>query len=154
MNNPVELLIRENKGAVEVINTLSDGASFRIAVEDGEDVIVSKSDKSYAVTPLNAGHRPDFTIFTNFEVINKAFNSCEKCDDAKTFLVNSLKTLMNGENRKHVSLSVHSGLIRLTLNGYFKIFSLGGRQFLKTLSEHGIGSVSTIRKKLANFTNR
>lgn len=154
MTEKIEQLVRKNKGAVEVINALANGASFRVSVENGEDVVIIKSSGNFSVVPFAAGHTPDFTVFSSYDVIRSAFDSCGGCSDVSTFLVNATKTLMNSENRKHVSLSVHSGFIKLTMNGYFKILALGGRDFLKTLREYGIDSINTIRKKLANFTNR
>jgi len=154
MKNSIESLIRKNNGAVEALNVLSKGASFRVKVTEGEDVVISKLSNSFIVTPFSPELYPDFTISSNIEIISKVFDSCGGCSDVKAFLINSTKTLMNGENRKHVSLSVHSGFIKLTVNGYFRILTLGGREFLRTLSEYGIDSINTIRKKLANFTNR
>jgi hypothetical protein len=154
MMEKIERLVRKNKGAVEVINALTKGASFRVSVENGEDVVIVKLSDSFSIVPFGSDHRPDFTVFSNYDVISSVFDSCGGCSDVRMFLVNATKTLMNSENRKHVSLSVHAGFIKLTMNGYFKILALGGRDFLKTLREYGIDSINTIRKKLANFTNR
>ncbi|HQJ59694.1 MAG TPA: hypothetical protein PKV35_01785, partial [bacterium] len=85
---------------------------------------------------------------------SRIFNSCGRCSDVKEFLINSTKILMDKENRKHISLSVHKGFLTLTMHGYLKLLAMGGTQFIKTLADHGIDSVNTIRKKLTSLTNR
>lgn len=154
MKDKIESMIRNNNGAVEVINALSKDASFRVVMENGKDIVISRDGNSFTVSDFKPEHKPDFTVFSTLEITQKIFNSCGKCSDVKEFLINSTKILMDKENRKHVSLSVHKGFLTLTMHGYLKLLAMGGTQFIKTLADYGIDSVNTIRKKLTSLTNR
>jgi len=147
-------MIRKNNVAVEVINALSKDASFRVVMENGKDIVISREGGSFTVLNFKPEHKPDFTVFSTLEITEKIFNSCRECSDVKEFLINSTKILMDKENRNHISLSVHKGFLTLTMHGYLKLLAMGGTQFIKTLADHGIDSVNAIRKKLTSLTNR
>lgn len=154
MKDKIESMIRKNNGAVEVINALSKDASFRVVMENDADIVISREGGSFTVSNFKSGQSPDFTVFSTFDITSRIFNSCGRCSDVKKFLINSTKILMDKENRKHISLSVHKGFLTLTMHGYLKLLAMGGTQFIKTLADHGIDSVNTIRKKLTSLTNR
>ncbi|HQN73745.1 MAG TPA: hypothetical protein PLB16_10060, partial [bacterium] len=109
MKDKIESMIRKNNGAVEVINALSKDASFRVVMENDADIVISREGGSFTVSNFKSGQSPDFTVFSTFDITSRIFNSCGRCSDVKEFLINSTKILMDKENRKHISLSVHKG---------------------------------------------
>lgn len=147
----VEEAVRKNDAAMNILNSLSKGASFEVSIECGEKVIVSR--EKCGVSFREAGsEKPDFVVSVPEEVFTKLFSEYTSSLSVEDFLVFSAK-LLTGEKEK-VDLVVYANFLKLTLHGYPKLISLGGSAFWKVLKDNGVGSIFAIEKKLSAFKNK
>ncbi len=147
-----EQFLKKNKGADDLIMHLFKGACFRVVIENKEDICVTKLRKSYLVAPYHESASPDFTVFLPDDLFDAIFNT--ESENAREFVLQCFSTALKKEHRTRISLSVHTGIKRLAVKGYFKIVTLGGSQLLNMLKEYGLGSISSIKKSLIKITNK
>jgi len=147
----VEEAVRKNNAVMKILNSLSKGASFGVAVYCGEKVIVSREKCGISFRELGT-EKPDFVVSVPEEVFAKLFSEYTSSLSVEDFLVFSAK-LLTGEKEK-VDLVVYANFLKLTLHGYPKLISLGGSAFWKVLKDNGVGSIFAIEKKLSAFKNK
>ncbi len=147
-----EQFLEKNKGAKELIMHLSKGACFRVIVEDKGDICITRLRQSYLVAPWHESMKPDFTATFPEDLFNIIFVT--QSDSAREFILQCFSTALKKEHRSRISLSIHTGILKLTTKGYFKIVTLGGSQLLSMLKEYGLGSLSSIKKALDKITNK
>ena len=147
-----EQFLKKNKGADDLIMHLSKGACFRVVIENKEDICVTRLRRSYLVAPYHESVSPDFTLLLPEDLFGIVFNT--ESESAREFVLQSFSTALKKEHRTRISLSVHTGIVKLTMKGYFKIVTLGGVQLLNMLKEYGLGSISSIKKALVKITNK
>ena len=149
----VEEAVKRNGAVMQILNSLSKGASFGVVVEGGERVIVSRETGVVSFRGLGGNDKPDFVVTMQEDVFGKLFSDETSTLNAQDFLVYSAK-LLSGECKEKISLVIYANFLKLTLHGYLKILPLGGTAFLKVLKDHGLGSIFAIEKKLAAFKNK
>lgn len=147
----VEEAVRKNDAVMKILNSLSKGASFGVALECGEKVIVSREKCGVSFRELG-GDKPDFVVSMPEEVFAKLFSEHTSALTVPDFLAFAAQ-LLTGEKEK-IGLVIYANFLKLTLHGYLKILPLGGTTFLKILKENGVGSIFAIEKKLAAFRNK
>lgn len=153
MINSLKDIILSNKGAIKALESLGNGASIRVIIDEGSDILVSKTAGRISVREFDGSSvRPDITVKIPAEIIMSVFSTYT--ETAHEFIINSAGIMTEKVNMERISLAVHSGLMKLTMLGYLKIIPLGGSQLLKILSRYGVGSVSEIKRRLAKLTNR
>lgn len=146
-------LILGNKGAVEAFQTLGNGASIRVIMCDGCDILVSKASGKINVNRFNpSSDRPDLTVSIPYETVQSVFSA--GTSNARDFIVNSASILTDKDNIEKISVSAHTGIMKLTMLGYLKAIPIGGSGLIKILSRYGINSITDIKRKLAKLTNR
>ena len=146
-------LILSNKGAVEALQSLSNGASIRVIMSDGCDILVSKVSGKINVSPFNpSSDRPDITVRIPYDTVRSVFSA--GTTNARDFIVNSASILTDKDNIEKISVAAHTGILKLTMLGYLKAVPMGGSSLLKILSRYGISSITDIKRKLAKLTNR
>lgn len=150
MNCSIERTIKANKGAIETLLTLSNSASFQVIME-GESFLFSRKEDSFIISNPSSNSAPDFTVSLPHSLFSAIFK--HNSDNSKEFLINSAEILTESENKKHLSLSIHKSFFKLMSHRYFKLLTLGGRQFLLKLAESGLTDITTIRKKITSLTN-
>ena len=147
----VEEAVRKNDAAMNILNSLSKGASFEVSIECGEKVIVSR--EKCGVSFREAGsEKPDFVISMPEEVFEKLFSEYTSALTVQDFLAFAAKLLT--DEKEKVGLVIYANFLKLTLHGYLKTLPLGGTTFLKILKDNGVGSIFAIEKKLAAFRNK
>jgi hypothetical protein len=147
-----EQFLENNKGANELIMHLSKGACFRVVVQNRGDVLVTRLRKSYLVASWHESMSPDFTVTLTEDLFDAIFVT--ESDSARQFILQCFSIALKKEHRSRISLSVHTGILKLTTKGYFKIVTLGGSQLLSMLRDYGLGSLSSIKKALDKITNK
>ncbi|HNW82607.1 MAG TPA: hypothetical protein PKG52_06900 [bacterium] len=153
MINSLKDIILNNNGAIKALEFLGNGASIRVVIDEDHDILVSKTAGRISVREFDSSsNRPDITINIPAEIIMSIFST--HAETAHEFIINSADIMTEKTNIEKISLTVHSGIMKLTLLGYLKIIPIGGPKLLKILSRYGIGSVSEIKRKLTKLTNR
>ena len=147
----VEEAVRKNDAVMKILNSLSKGASFGVALECGERVNVSREKCGILFRELGS-EKPDFVVSMPEEVFEKLFSESTSALTVQDFLAFAAK-LLTGEKEK-VDLVIYAKFLKLTIHGYPKLISLGGSAFWKILKDNGVGSIFAIEKKLAAFKNK
>lgn len=146
-------LLLGNKGAVEALQSLANGASIRVIMCDGCDILVSKISGKIQVNRFDpSSGRPDITVKIPYETVQTVFSAGTM--NAHDFIVNSAAVLTDKANIEKISVAAHAGIMKLTMLGYLKAVPTGGSSLLKILSRYGISSITDIKRKLAKLTNR
>ena len=148
----LENSIRQNKAAMTVLNSLSKGAVFQLAV-DGEKVDVSRETSGISFKNPTESEKTDFMISMPENIFSELFSENVSSLNVEDYLTFSAK-LLAGKGRDRVHLAVYANFLKLTLHGYPKLIKLGGSSFWKVLKENGVGSIFAIEKKLSAFKNK
>ena len=148
----LENSIRQNKAAMTVLDSLSKGAVFRLAV-GGNKVDVSRETSGISFENSRENVKPDFEISMPEDIFLELFSENVSSLNVEDYLTFSAK-LLAGKGKENVGLVIFSNFLKLTFHGYPKLIKLGGPSFWKVLKENGVGSLFAIEKKLATFKNK
>ena len=150
----LENSIRQNKAAINILNSLSKGASFGIIVENCEKTVISREKDGVSFKPLEDNDKTDFVISMPEEVFSELFLESALLPGTEEHLTSSAKIFFRELNKKTIKLVIHANFLKLTFHGYPKLLKLGGPSFWKVLADNGAGSLLAIEKKLASFKNK
>jgi hypothetical protein len=148
----LENSIRRNKAAMTVLESLSKGAVFRLAV-GGDNVNVSRETSGISFENPTENVKPDFEISIPEDIFLELFSEKVSSISVEDYLTFSARLLAD-KGKGNVRLVVYSNFLKLTFHGYPKLIKLGGPSFWKVLKENGVGSIFAIEKKLATFRNK